>query len=306
MTWESDTTPTGWDSPLTRRTREDYAAVFDPAKERTVAAMRARFSELMTRPTILADIAVTALELGGVPTTCVAAPQADGIPILWFHSGGYVLGGAREHTAFAARLSRATGRPVLLPEYRMAPEYPFPAAVDDADAALEAALAEYGPEIIVGGDSAGGALTLTAARHRRDAGGPQPAKLVLVSALADLTGDSQTLEQNADRDPAVSSRALRDVRYVYLAGADPRHPDASPALADLGALPPAFVLVSTAEVLLGDSQRIAAGMHAGGTDVELVEVDDVVHAWPLFESYLPEAREAIDRIAAFVRSDLSD
>jgi epsilon-lactone hydrolase len=298
---DSDAPGAGWDSPANRRTREEYAGVFDPALERTVDAMRARFSALMATAPVDPDVTVDPLELGGVPGLRVAAPGAAGIPILWLHSGGYVLGGSREHTSFAASLSRETGRPVLLPDYRMAPEHPFPAAVQDADAALEAALAEFGPELAVGGDSAGGALTLTSARHRRDAGGALPARLVLVSPLADLTGDSPTLVGNADRDPAVSRSALRDVRYVYLAGADAHDADASPALADLGGLPSTLLLVSTAEVLLGDARTIAAAMREGGTAVELVEVDDVVHAWPLFESYLPEGREAIRRIAAFLR-----
>jgi acetyl esterase/lipase len=291
----------GWESPETRRTREEYAAVFDPSLERTVEAMRGRFSSLMSRAPIPEDVAIDQLDLGGVPARRVAVPQAAGAPFLWFHSGGYVLGGSAEHTSFAASLSRATGRALLLPDYRMAPEHPFPAAVDDADAALAAALEDHGPALVVGGDSAGGALALAAARHRRDAGGSAPARIVLVSALADLTGESATLQTNADRDPAVSWKALRDVRHVYLAGADPRHPDASPALADLGGLPPALVLVSTAEVLLDDSRRIVRGMCAGGTHVESVEIDDVVHAWPLFESYLPAGREAIQRIASFVR-----
>jgi epsilon-lactone hydrolase len=298
---DSDSDPRGWDAPETVRTREAYAAVFDPSLERTVEAMRGRFTALMSTAPIGADVSLDPIDLGGVPGLRVAAAGAAGIPILWFHSGGYVLGGSREHASFAASLSRTTGRPVLLPDYRMAPEHPFPAAVEDADTALTAALAAHGPHLVVGGDSAGGALTLTAARHRRDAGGVAPARLVLVSALADLTGDSPTLTENADRDPAVSGKALRDVRYVYLAGVDPRHPDASPALADLGGLPPTLVLVSTAEVLLGDSRTIADGMRVGGTPVELVEVDDVVHAWPLFESYLPAGRDAIERIAAFTR-----
>lgn len=291
----------GGESPEILRTREEYASVFDPALERTVGAMRGRFAELMQRAPIPDDVAIDGLDLGGVATRRVSSPGADAAPFLWFHSGGYVLGGSAEHTSFAASLSRATGRPVLLPDYRMAPEHPFPAAVDDADAALSAALDAFGPELVVGGDSAGGALTLSCARHRRDAGEPTAARLIVVSALADLTGDSLTLQTNAERDPAVSWRALRDVRHIYLAGADPRHPDASPALADLGGLPPSLVLVSTAEVLLDDSRRIVRGMREGGTEVESVEVDDVVHAWPLFESYLPEGRDALERIATFVR-----
>jgi acetyl esterase/lipase len=218
--------------------------------------------------------------------------------VVWFHSGGYILGSASGYRQLACFLSTAARTAVLLPDYRRAPEFRFPAAPDDAAASLDWAIAAYGASAtFVGGDSAGGALTMTSMVRRRDQALPQPAAAVLVSPLADLTLASQSLHDI--EDVAVSVEGMHEIVATYLNGNDPHDPVASPVYADLQGLPPILVLASTVEALRDDSRRIVARVRACGGRVELHEYPGVCHAWPLFASFLPQGRQAITEIAEF-------
>jgi monoterpene epsilon-lactone hydrolase len=223
--------------------------------------------------------------------------------ILWLHGGGYCMGSAAATRGLAAHIAKASDAKVLILDYRLAPEVPFPGAVEDAMIAYRSLTfeAKGGSGIFVGGDSAGGGLAIATAVALRDAGDPMPAGVVAVSPVTDLavTGDSVTA--NRDRDPIDSRELLENVAGMYLAGQDPRSPLASPLYADLAGLPPLFLQVGTEEVLLDDSVRIATKARDAGNDVTLEIADGAVHEWHVFASFLPEARDAIARIGAFVQ-----
>lgn len=214
--------------------------------------------------------------------------------ILYLHGGAYVFGSAATHREFAGRLARLSSRPVFLPEYRLAPEHPFPAAHDDARVAYRRLL-ELGHlphEITVIGDSAGGGLTLSLALGLRDAGEPLPAKLVLLSPWTDLVPLDTYDADLARRDPMIDSGFGKEAARAYYTTHDPRHPLISPLYADLAGLPPMLIHVGTEEVLLPDSQRFAERAKAAGITVDLQVWPDMWHVWHLFGSVLPEARKA--------------
>ncbi|WP_051027828.1 alpha/beta hydrolase [Nocardia higoensis] len=274
-----------------------YRGVFAPELERGIDATRRRFADMTAalEPGELPE--PERAEFGGVPALVAGTGERA---VVWFHSGGYVLGSSRTHLRFATDLAAAAGCRVIVPDYRLAPEHPFPAAPDDASAVLDAVIDRLGAEqVVVGGDSAGGALTLVASIRRRDRGLAGAAAMILLSPLLDLTGGGLSMVTNAERDPAISAQGLRDVRWAYLQGHDPRDPQASPLHADLGGLPRALVLVGGAEALLDDSRQAAAAMNAAGGRAVLREYPDMCHAWPLF-GFLDESRAALGEMADFV------
>lgn len=280
-----------------------YRGVFAAELERGVEATRRRFEDMMAglEPDDLPEPERS--ECGGVPVLVAGAGDRA---VVWFHSGGYVLGSSRTHLRFATDLAAATGCRVIVPDYRLAPEHPFPAAPDDASAVLDATIDRYGAaRVVVGGDSAGGALTLVASARRRDRDLTGAAAMILLSPLLDLTGSGASMLGNAERDPAISARGLRDVRWAYLQGHDPQDPQASPLGADLAGLPPALVLVGGAEALLDDARQVTASMIAAGADAVLHEYPEMCHAWPLF-GFLDESRAALREMASFVAASMPD
>ncbi|WP_051163643.1 alpha/beta hydrolase [Nocardia brevicatena] len=302
----SHTAELGPDAPVARADAL-YEGVFGARHEQSIEATRERFESMLARFPIDPAVVVDEIAVGGVPGLRVTAPGASATRVLvWFHSGGYVLGSARGHRSLAASLSAATGRAVVLPDYRRAPEHAFPAAVDDAGAALAAVLdGGCGPvtDVAVGGDSAGGALTLTSLVRRRDAGGRLPTRAVLVSPLLDLAGTGTSMVTNADLDRAVSKQGLRTIVALYLRGIDRAHPEATVLNADLHGLPPVLVQAGGAEVLLDDSVRVSDRLTDAGVRTRLYIYDGMPHAWPLFGSFLPAGRAAVEEIAAFLAEE---
>jgi monoterpene epsilon-lactone hydrolase len=226
--------------------------------------------------------------------------DATGGTLLYFHGGGYFACSAVTHrpitTGFAKR-----GLQVLVPDYRLAPEHPFPAAIDDAVAAYRGLLASGIPagSITIGGDSAGGGLALATLLSLRDAGDALPAAAMLFSPWTDLAGTGDSLVSNDRRDAMFKGGDIAPGAEPYLAGTDPRNPLASPLYAELHGLPPLLIHAGTYEVLLDDSTRLANRARAAGTDVTLRTWPVVPHVWPLF-SFLPEARESMDDAARFL------
>ena len=190
-----------------------------------------------------------------MPAHSLAAPGADtGRVLLFLHGGGYELGSLRSDGELAARLGRASGMRVLFPEYRLAPEHPFPAAIDDVLAAwrwLRTGQDLSATSIAVAGDSAGGGLAVALLVAARDAGEALPAAAALMSPTVDLTSSGASMTERADQDP-ISTAMLRQFASGYLAGADPKTPLASPLLASLAGLPPLLIQVGTADLLLSD------------------------------------------------------
>ena len=250
------------------------------------------------------DVLVIEVTAGGVPAHWLAAPGADDRRILLFlHGGGYELGSLRSDGELAARLGRASGMRVLFPDYRLAPEHPFPAAIDDVLAAWRWLRTEQdmsAASIAVAGASAGGGLTVALLVAARDAFEALPAAAVLMSPTVDLTSSGVSMTERADQDPISTPAMLRQFASDYLAGADPRTALASPLFASLSRMPPLLIQVGTADLLLSDSERLASAAAEVGVDVILEIGEGLPHVYQLMLG-TPEAAEATEQIGKFLR-----
>ena len=246
-------------------------------------------------------------EVAGRPAEWVEAPDADASRVLLYsHGGGYVIGSIATHRALVARICQVAGIRGLILDYRLAPEDPFPAAVEDATAAYRFLL-EAGTEarnIALGGDSAGGGLTFATLVALRDAGTPLPGAAIALSPWVDLEGSGASMTTKADADPMVGREGLLEMARLYLAGADPKTPTAAPLHADLSGLPPLYVQAGTAETLLDDATRIAERALAAGVQLELELFEDLVHVFQAFAPHVPESLEAIEKLGAFLKRQL--
>jgi acetyl esterase/lipase len=249
------------------------------------------------------DVEIEAADAAGVPGLWVTAPGARRErTILYLHPGGYAVGSVRGHRHVAAAYSRAAGARVLAIDYRLAPEHPHPAAVQDAVSAFHDVIDAGTPagEIAIVGESAGGGLALATLVALRDAGGPQPACAVAVSPWTDLALSGDSMDTKAAEDVVNSREMLGGLAMMYLAGADARTPLASPLYAELAGLPPVLVMAGSAEVLLDDATRFVARARDAGVDATLEVGEGMPHIWTFFESFLPEAGAAIARAGEFV------
>lgn len=268
---------------------------------------RARYRKLAALMPAPAGVRSEAVDADGVaaewhrPTRDDASDAA----LVYFHGGGYVIGGLDTHRKLAGHLAVAVGVPVLLVDYRLAPEHPHPAAVTDATAALRWARQGRDPaRVAVGGDSAGGGLALATCLSLRDAGEELPAAAVLISPWTDLEGTGDTMTTRADVDPMVTPESLGELAAWFLAGADPRDPLASPLHADLTGMPPVLIHVGDHERLLADSTRLADRLEAAGGTVQCEVWPHMVHVWHYFAGWLPEADAALAAIAGWLRPRL--
>lgn len=269
----------------------------------TIEETRAGMETMLAGP-VAADVTCTRLDCDGVSAEWIAAPGADDArAVLYLHGGGYILGSVTTHRDLCARLSRAAGCPVLAIEYRLAPEHPFPAAVEDAVAACRWLLHQgFAPgRLAVAGDSAGGGLAVAALVSLRDAGVALPAAGVAISPWIDLALTGGSLQGRAALDPMVQTAGLATMAEAYLAGADPRSPLASPLYADLQGLPPLLIQVGMFEALFDDAARLDARARCAGVEVRFRPWDDMVHVWHLFAAMLPEAQQAIEEAGAFIK-----
>jgi monoterpene epsilon-lactone hydrolase len=251
------------------------------------------------------DVRVTEVTAGGVPAHWLDAPgSGPGRVLLFMHGGGYELGSLRSDGELAARLGRASGMRVLFPEYHLAPEHPFPAAVDDVRAAWRWLRADQGlgaGSIAVAGASAGGGLAVALLVAIGDAGDALPAAAVLMSPTVDLTSSGASMTERVDQDPFSTPALLGQLASDYLAGADPRTPLASPLFASLAGLPPLLIQVGTADLLLSDSERLAAAAAEAGVDVTLTIGEGLPHVYPIMLG-TPEAAEATGQTGTFLRA----
>ncbi|MDE0204493.1 MAG: alpha/beta hydrolase [Candidatus Tectomicrobia bacterium] len=270
-----------------------------------VADMRKGFDVLASKLPLTPEFTLNRVDAGGVPAAWVEAPGADpGRVVLYLHGGGYVIGSIDTHRELAGRLSQASGARVLIIDYRLAPEHPYPAAVEDAAAAYRWLLAGGGAtpdRTVIAGDSAGGGLTVATMLALRDAGDPLPAAGVCLSPWVDMEGIGDSMTAKADVDPMVRKEGLVRMAGLYLDGADPRTPLAAPLYADLSGLPPLLIHVGTAETLLDDSTRLCERARAAGVDVTYESWDDMIHVWHIFAPLLPEGQQAVERVGEYVR-----
>lgn len=250
-----------------------------------------------------AGLSIDPITLGRVSGETIAVREGPSPNhFLHLHGGGYVMGDPSGSRAFTTALALTTRARVVSLDYRLAPDHRFPAAVDDALAAYAAMLAAgVGPSrIAIGGESAGGGLTVAALLAIRDAGLPLPACAVALSPWVDLTCAGGSYGACAERDPLLTRGVLLEMADQYLFGQDPRAPLASPARADLTGLPPLLIQVGADEVLLDDAITLAQRAEACGIPTELEVWPDMIHVWQMFAGALPEADEAIRRIATFL------
>ena len=246
------------------------------------------------------------LEAAGVSAEWVDADASDATKVLlYLHGGGYVIGSISTHRGLVGRIVQASGIRGLSVDYRLGPEHPFPAAVEDAAAVYRFLLAEgiEPSNIAIGGDSAGGGLTFATLLALKDAGDPLPGAAIALSPWVDLEGLGESMQTKADADPMVTRDGLLMMAGLYLDGADPRHPHAAPLYGDLSGLPPILVQVGTAETLLDDSIRITERARDAGVAIELQQFEDLVHVFQAFAP-VPEALDAIEKLGAFLKRHL--
>ena len=252
------------------------------------------------------DVKHEPVKAGSVPAEWVSAPNADASrAILYLHGGGYVIGSINTHRGMAGRISRAAQARVLVIEYRLAPEHPFPAAVEDSVTAYKWMLDQkIAPsKIAVAGDSAGGGLTVATLVAIRDQKLPTPGAGVCLSPWIDMEGIGDSMKTKAAEDPMVQKAGLLQMAKWYLGNKDPRTPLAAPLYADLTGLPPLLIQVGTAETLLDDSTRLAERARKAGVKVSYEPYEKMIHVFQVFAPMLDEGKDAIEKIGAFVRAN---
>lgn len=243
------------------------------------------------------------IDAGGVRIVACRREGAEDDPVLlYFHGGGYRLGSARSYRAYGSNLARACSLQVLLVDYRLAPECPFPAAVEDALHAYGWALERHEPgTVVVGGDSAGGGLAAALLLASRDEGLPAAAGAACLSPWADLTNTAASFLRCSDTDALFSKAAAEEAALLYLQGADPTQPLASPVYGNWTGLPPLLVQASEDEVLADDASTLAAVAEKAGVAVELHLYPGMPHVWQLSYPAFPEAVQAVEELGNFVR-----
>ncbi len=273
-----------------------------------VDEQRRQLRELISAQPLPADVTVTAAALGGVPT---AEITVDGVEprhiVLYFHGGVYVLGDAFLAADLASQVGRRTRAKVISVDYRLAPEHPYPAAVDDALAAYEALLhnGTAPSDIAFAGESAGGGLAIATLVNARDHGLPLPAAAYVMSPYADLTLGGTTMETKHEADPLLSPQALRARVTDYLAGQDAALGLISPIFADLSGLPPLIIQAGTHEVLLDDAIRLARQAATADVEVTLDITPRVPHVFQAYYPILDEAAAALDRAGQLLSAHLA-
>ena len=290
-----------------KKVREMIAGL-PPRTEMSIPERRATMDAWDKAYPMADDVTVAPAKVAEVPVEWITAPNASEDAVLLFlHGGGYVIGSPDSHRHLVANLSEETGLQGLLVDYRLAPEDPFPAAVEDA-ISVYAALLTHGfeaEEIVVAGDSAGGGLVIAMMLAIRDANLPLPAAGICLSPWNDLTGTAKSLETNASVDPTVTKESLGFFAGEYLGEEDAQNPYASPLFGDFTGLPPLLIQVGSVEVLLDDAVMLAERAKEAGVSVTLEVWDEMIHVWHRYYPVLQEAREANARIGEYVRGIVS-
>ena len=279
---------------LQERAAEKYSSVEED---------RLGYEVMMSQFKLKEDIICERVAAGGVSAEWITAPgAADDRVMLYLHGGGYTRGSVRTHRECLSRLSRSSRARVLGLDYRLVPEHPFPAQLEDTIAAYRWLLANGGDpaKIVIGGDSSGGGLTVSACVALRYLGEPLPAAGICLSPWTDLESIGESYTTNAEVDPLVKRERLQDMARAFLAGRDPRTPLAAPLYADLRGLPPLLIMAGSIELMLDDATRLAQQAKEAGVDVTLEVWEDMPHNWQLFASVLPEGQQSIERIGEFI------
>jgi acetyl esterase/lipase len=292
---------------MTQQQREAIASMlraspFNPAGD--LREQRPLFEKMIAAAPVPADVVTTTGHLGGVPVTYIDIPgiTAGGV-ILYFHGGFFAIGSAADSVGLASGLARAARMQVVAVDYRLAPEHPHPAALNDAMTAYQALLdsGEDVTRVALAGESAGANLAVVTLAAIGRGGLPQPASAVLMSPWADMAGLGQSITAKADADPVITAEAVRVRARDYLNGTDASDPAVSPVYGSLAGLPPLLIQAGSHEILLDDAIRLAARAAFDDVAVTLDVTPGVPHVFQAFAGVLDEGEVALTRAGAFLR-----
>ncbi|KEJ89084.1 alpha/beta hydrolase [Sulfitobacter donghicola] len=244
------------------------------------------------------------VSFGGVDCKRIAARHENPDRIIFYiHGGGFVFGSPDTHSALVGQLVKRLGAWAVLPRYRLAPEGNYPAAPDDIRAVWNGLLAEgVKPEnVVIGGDSAGGALAFGLVATLLAEGAALPGAVFGFSPLTDLTFSGASLGENADRDVVLPAERAAEMATLFLQGAPADNPSVSPLFGDFNGSPPAWITVGDTEILYDDARRLAERLKGQGVKTELTVENDLPHVWPLFHNVLPEGRQTLDNLSKWIR-----
>jgi acetyl esterase/lipase len=250
-----------------------------------------------------ADITIERVEIGNIPAAKILPANADSKKIiLHLHGGGYVTGGSASHLMMCIPMVQTLKMNMLLPDYHLAPEHPFPAAVDDALRTYRLLLSQghLAKDIVITGDSAGGGLALATVLSLRDNAEPLPAAVICFSPWADLTHAGESHIANAKKDIVLTTALLKEWALAYTDENNLRNPLVSPVHADFHGFPPLFIQVDDSEILLDDARTLADKARANGVDVVLKTWSGLWHVWPALGSAIPETQKAFEEIKQFL------
>jgi len=287
--------------------RQTLSALFaePPGAERqSWPEQRARFDMFASLMPVVEGFEAEPAKRNGVAGEWIRAKAVHRIDaaLLYLHGGGYVIGSPKSHRHMLGPLSAASGLPIFAADYRLAPEHPFPAAVDDAVAAYKGLLDNIAPEkLALAGDSAGGGLTIATLVAARDMGLPMPACAVAFSPWCDLSQGGESFRARAKPDQIVKKEGIDVMAAAYLGGSDAKSPLASPLFADLKALPPLLIQVGTEEALYDDALGLRTRAEQAGVEVSFESWGGMVHVWHFFHPILAEGRDAIARAGTFLK-----
>ncbi len=289
-----------------RATVKRRLALIETVNPSIAFSARARL-EIIARciPPAAFGVAIEHIDMNGVCAERVLATGArPNRAILYVHGGAYIMGSPRLYRALAARLSAAAHAAVFVPAYRLAPEHPWPAALEDVCHCWHGLLAQgyASQQLIIAGDSAGGGLALAALLELRDKNGPLPAAVITFSPWTDLAGEGESLRRNAEADPLLLASLLSPVAQLYYANTDPQVPRVSPLYGNLDGLPPLLIHAGNTEILLSDAERFVIKAQAAGVNTTLKIWDHTPHVVPLFAPLLPEAKQCIQESGAYARA----
>jgi monoterpene epsilon-lactone hydrolase len=283
---------------------EDFAPWRVPGKRKSTIPTPAELRDLRAAipqpvPTSTPTVEVTTGTLGGVPCV-VCAPVEPVASLVYLHGGGFRLGSALGSAAFGTRMADAANVRVVVVDYALAPEHPFPAGLLDAIGAYDATRSTWPQPVLLGGDSAGGGLATSLVVAALASDLPRPGGVALFSPWLDLTVSAATYGSRAATDQLFSAPRALEAAALYLQGWDPRDPLASPLFADLRGFPPTLVFVGSHEVLLDDTLAFARALSEAGTTVNAHVVDGMQHVWPTIYPELAESAAALRQVGAFV------
>lgn len=270
----------------------------DEGPHTPVADRRARLEAFAANAEPVHGVAIEESILGGVRTLTITPPDPKG-SALFLHGGAYVLGSADTHKWLAARYALACGSTFHVVDYRLAPEHPYPAALDDALAAWSAL--DHSRPVPLVGDSAGGGLALATAIACRDRALPRPVAVMMLSPWLDLSLSGSSLDENGGKDIMLSRPGLAADAHRYRGGLGPEDPRISPLFADINDLPPLFVQVGSDEVLRSDAERLHAFASEAGQTCDVQLWHDMTHSWPAFGKIVPQAQSSIDQFGRWFR-----